>query len=420
MQLSLFFAFLPLVLASPSATVKAKRSSPAPLLVPRGEVVARDSYIVKFNDDVSSSVVDEAVRQVPGDVQRIYGDVFKGLVGTLDEKTLSSLRNRPEVDFVEVNGILSETRVDTQAGADWGLGSTSTRDDVFTFDNSGGKGTCVYIIDSGLKDTLEEFQGNAEQVKSFVRGQETDVTGHGTAIAGVIGSKTYGVAKHAKLLGVKIVNDTGQGQEADLIKAFNFVASDAKKRKCPKGVIVNVSLACNHAENVDRAAASLTNLGIFVVTGAGNAHADACELSPGSEPSVCTVASTNRKKRFAPWSNWGKCVNILAPGEEIKTVDLDGGELVVSGTSLAAPHVAGVAAYLQGLQDKGARMNARELMAHILQLATKNAIGGVPYGTPNLLLFNGGGAKVQRPESPDRQGSRWALFRTSRARHGVA
>ncbi len=97
MQLSLFFAFLPLVLASPSATVKAKRSSPAPLLVPRGEVVARDSYIVKFNDDISSSVVDEAVRQVPGDVQRIYGDVFKGFVGTLDEKTLSSLRNRPEV-----------------------------------------------------------------------------------------------------------------------------------------------------------------------------------------------------------------------------------------------------------------------------------------------------------------------------------
>ncbi|KAL3962703.1 hypothetical protein ACCO45_004226 [Purpureocillium lilacinum] len=336
MQLSLFFAFLPLALATPNAAVKAKRSSPAPLLVPRGEIVARDHYIVKFNDDVSSSVFDEALRQVPGDVQRIYGDVFKGFVGTLDEKTLSSLRNRPEVDFVEVHGILSETRVDTQAGADWGLGSTSTRDDVFTFDNSGGKGTCVYIIDSGLKDTLEEFQGNAEQVKSFVPGQETDVTGHGTAIAGVIGSKTYGVAKHAKLLGVKIVNDTGQGQEADLIKAFNFVASDAKKRKCPKGVIVNVSLACNHAEN---------------------------------------------------------CVNILAPGEEIKTVDLNGGELVVSGTSLAAPHVAGVAAYLQGLQDKGARMNARELMAHILQLATKNAIGGVPYGTPNLLLFNGAAPK---------------------------
>ncbi|KAJ6438959.1 Cuticle-degrading protease [Purpureocillium lavendulum] len=389
-QLSLLLAILPLALAAPApVVVKAKRSEPAPLLTPRGSTVIPDKYIVKFKQDSALSLLDDALNMITGDADRVYRDAFRGFTSTLNETMLSSFRDLPEVEYVEKDSISSISGVVEQRGAPWGLGRISHREkgsDTYVYDESAGAGVCAYVIDTGIDDSIQDFGGRTQQVRSFVQGQDTDNNGHGTHVAGTIGSNTYGVAKAAKIYGVKVLDGEGNGSNSNIIAGMNFVVEDAKKRECPKGVVVNMSLGGEYSQALNEAAAALVNAGLFLGVAAGNDNSDAGNYSPASEPSACTVGGTAVDDTRYADSNWGQVVDILAPGAKVTSLRPGGGEATMSGTSMATPHVVGLAAYLSTLEGL---TGTQALCDRIRELAIRDAIVDQPQGTVNLLAFNG-------------------------------
>ncbi|KAH9864397.1 hypothetical protein J1614_010331 [Plenodomus biglobosus] len=243
-----------------------------------------------------------------------------------------------------------------------------------------------------------------------------DGFGHGTHVAGTIGSATWGVAKKTQLFAVKVLRSNGHGTNAGVIAGINYVYNDAQTRreKCPKGIVSNMSLGGNKNAAVNEAAspsqvflfcfvsititfphnvisslqqAALVSSGVFLAVAAGNEGFPASYSSPASEPSVCTVGATNIFNRLPEWSNWGPLVDVLAPGENITSTWIGGGIKEISGTSMAAPHVAGLAAYLMGM---GGPME-NGLCEVIAAMATKGVVdlGTWQEGTPNSLVWNG-------------------------------
>nr|ACZ28128.1 serine proteinase [Beauveria bassiana] len=378
MRLSIIAAALPLAIAAPVV-------EPAPLIEARGQTIA-GKYIVKHKDTATIGIMD-AASKVPN-TELVYEKVLKGFSATLNQEQLDRLRHDPDVETIEQDAIVSINAVVRQAGAPWGLGRISHRArgaTTYDYDSSAGAGTCVYVIDTGVYDSHPDFEGRAKQIKSFVSGT-SDGHGHGTHCAGTIGSKTYGVAKKASIFGVKVLEDSGSGSLSGVIAGMDFVATDRKSRPCSKGTVASMSLGGGHSATVNQAAARLQASGVFVAVAAGNDNRDAAQTSPASEPSVCTVGATDSSDRHSSFSNFGKAVDIFAPGTGILSTWNNGGTNTISGTSMATPHIAGLGAYLLAL-GKGTAGNPCQT---IWTLSTKNVLTGVPSGTVNYLAFNGG------------------------------
>ncbi|KAM3432276.1 hypothetical protein NHJ13734_006932 [Beauveria thailandica] len=378
MRLSIIAAALPLAIAAPVV-------EPAPLIEARGQTIA-GKYIVKLKDTATISIMD-AASKVPN-TEHVYTHVIKGYSANLSPGEVERLRHDPNVESIEQDAIVSINAIVRQPGAPWGLGRISHRargDTTYVYDSTAGAGTCVYVIDTGVEDTHPEFEGRAKQIKTFVTGTR-DGHGHGTHCAGTVGSKTYGVAKKVSIFGVKVLEDNGSGSLSGVIAGMDFVAQDRKARsQCSKGAVASMSLGGSYSATVNRAAANLQSSGVFVAVAAGNDNRDAANTSPASEPSVCTVGATDSSDRRSSFSNYGKVLDIFAPGTGILSTWIGGRNNTISGTSMATPHIAGLGAYLWAL-GKG---NAGNLCKVIQELSTKNVLTGVPSGTVNYLAFNG-------------------------------
>jgi subtilisin family serine protease len=170
----------------------------------------------------------------------------------------------------------------------------------------------------------QDFGGRATFAANFVDSSNTDGNGHGTHVAGTIGSNTYGVAKKTKLYAVKVLGSDGSGSTSGVVAGINFVATDAPKRSCPKGVVANMSLGGGYSASINRAAAALVDAGIFLAVAAGNDNANSANYSPASEASVCTVGATDSSDRKASYSNYGSVVDIQAPGTNILSTWIGG------------------------------------------------------------------------------------------------
>lgn len=158
-----------------------------------------------------------------------------------------------------------------------------------------------------------------------MEGEESDGNGHGTHVAGTIGSTTYGVAKKTQIFGVKVLDDKGSGPNSAIIAGLQYVARDKAQRRCPNGVVANLSLSGKASVALNQAAADLVRSGVFLGVAAGNENKDASEFSPASEPSVCTVGGTAKDDSRYKNSNYGRDVNILAPGVDILSLKAGGG-----------------------------------------------------------------------------------------------
>ncbi|KAK2616444.1 hypothetical protein QQS21_000686 [Conoideocrella luteorostrata] len=389
------FLELALFLATALAVPVAERSQPAPLLGPSNETaVIPDKYIVVFRDDAVTAQVEGAMTSFTTGADKVFNDGFKGFAGTLNDTALEALRKHADVEFIEKDAVVSfgcvdcEPRWTTQRGAPWGLGRISHRrkgNFNYRYDGNAGAGTCAYVIDTGIDDKHPDFEGRAKQVKSFVQGEEVDGHGHGTHCAGTVGGKVFGVAKKTSLYGVKVLANNGRGSVSGIIAGMNFVAYDHKTRKCPRGVVVNVSLGGPYSEAENRAIAKLVRSGVFVAVAAGNSAQDSSAFSPASAKGVCTVAASDVNDYFAPFSNYGKPVNVIAPGVNVLST-LPGGKTgELSGTSMAAPHVAGMAAVLAARE----RIRGQNICGRIRRLASKNIADRVPQYTTNALAFMG-------------------------------
>lgn len=163
----------------------------------------------------------------------------------------------------------------------------------------------------------QDFEGRAAFVANYAGGSDTDANGHGTHIAGIIGGKTYGVAKKASVYGVKALGDNGSGTISGIVAAINFVPGDAAARNCPNGAYINLSIGGGFSAAMNAAVASSVQGGVFVGVAAGNSNADAAGFSPASEPLACTVGSIDRTDARASTSNYGAAVDIFAPGRDI-------------------------------------------------------------------------------------------------------
>jgi subtilisin family serine protease len=212
----------------------------------------------------------------------------------------------------------------TQTNATWGLGRISHKakgDSTYLYDSSAGTGTCAYIIDTGIFTAHPEFEGRATFVKNYdnIDGTDNDVFGHGTHVAGTIGSKSYGVAKNAKLFAMKVCNQYGNCDLSHVIAAITHTVSDSKKRDCPNGVIINMSLGSPNSEwrSIKDAVKVATDAGIFVAVAAGNDGMDAENYSPASSPGTCVAGASDVNDQIASFSNYGATVSVFAPGVDV-------------------------------------------------------------------------------------------------------
>ncbi|OAA65044.1 Peptidase S8, subtilisin-related protein [Cordyceps fumosorosea ARSEF 2679] len=376
-----------------------KRDEPAPLILhePEGDLVARGGssrFIIKFKGDREFSAVEAALRDVDDEnVAHTFNSDFLGFTAQLDRSTVEGFRMVPGVEYIEQDmaGTLSGFR--TQSDAPWGLGRISHRQagsSDYIYDESAGKGVCVYVTDSGIDDSHPEFEGRAKQIKSFVSGSSVDDNGHGTHCAGTIGSATYGVAKKATLLGVKVIDSNGDFWYSDLIAAYDFIQKDARSRSssCPGGFVVSGSLGGNFSQSMNDAANAMVDAGFFMAIAAGNNNKNARDFSPASASKVCAVGGTQSDDRRYASSNWGPVVKINGPAVNVLSTVPGGETAFYTGTSMATPHIAGLAAYLAA---KNGVKASPALCKTIVDMATKNAVTNQVSNTVTNIAYNGSG-----------------------------
>ena len=311
----------------------------------------------------------------------VYRDAVNGFAAELSDSQVASLRKDPRVADIEQDRVVTASA--TQAGATWGIDRIDQRNrplsNSYTY-NHDGTGVTAYIIDTGITPNHPDFGGRAAVAFDAVGDGQNgiDCHGHGTHVAGTIGSATWGVAKNVQLRGVRVLSCSGSGSTAGVIAGVDWVRNNS-----PGPSVANMSLGGGYSSTLNSAAANLANSGVFLAVAAGNENQNACNVSPASASAAYTTAASDRTDRKASFSNWGSCVDGWAPGVSIKSAWLLSGTRTISGTSMASPHVAGVGAlYKSNFGDAA----SSTISSWINTNATAGVIRSNPSGTPNRLL----------------------------------
>jgi serine protease len=299
-----------------------------------------------------------------------------------------------EVAYIEQDSEVRQSGAPTcvtQSGADWGTARTSTKDlatnGEYTYDSGGaGEGVVAYVIDSGIYIENSDFGGRASFGSAHGPGSSTDLTGHGTHVASTLMGTKFGIAKKATAVSVSVLSSTGQGSVTSILSGITWSAADAKKHG--KKSVGNLSLGGGLSKALNDAVNAAVTGGLPLFIAAGNSFTNACEESPGSATKAYTVMSTTSNDWISPFSNYGSCCQIAAPGSDILGAWIGGVDATetISGTSMASPQVAGVAAKLL---SQNSSFTPLDLYAEITRLATIDIVQLLPAGSPNLLLYKG-------------------------------
>lgn len=388
----ILFALIILALAFPLST-PASASGGAPLIGANLSTAISGRYIVVFKAgtpaaDVSAaaehSMAGEFGRAAGGQVHFQYGTALNGFAASLSDKALAALRRNPNVEFIEADQII--TIGATQSPATWGLDRIDQRNlplnNSYTY-NFTGAGVTAYVIDTGIRVSHNEFGGRAASGYDFVDNDANadDCHGHGTHVAGTVGGATYGVAKGVSLIAVRVLNCAGSGTTSGVIAGIDWITSHHTNGKA----VANMSLGGSPSSALDNAVRNSINDGVVYAIAAGNNNANACNFSPARVAEAITVGATTSTDARASYSNKGKCLDLFAPGSSITSAwsTSDSATNTISGTSMATPHVAGVAAlYLEG--HTGTPKQVRDA---IVAAATSGVVKSKGSGSPNLLLY---------------------------------
>ncbi|WP_309895281.1 S8 family serine peptidase [Archangium sp.] len=370
----------------------------------RSPNAVRDEYIVVLRDSVerggSSGIARAMANARGGEVLATYEHALKGFAVRMPEARVRELLNDPRVAYIEENGYVQA--IGTQTGATWGIDRIDQTNlplnSTYNY-NFDGTGVHAYIIDTGVRLTHSEFTGRIGTSYDAVTtgGNANDCQGHGTHVAATVAGTTYGVAKKATVHAVRVLNCQGSGTNADVIEGMDWVTSNHVKP-----AVANMSLGGGASQATDDAVQRMFAAGVTVAVAAGNDNSNACNYSPARAANAITVGSTTNTDARSSFSNFGTCLDIYAPGSNITSAGItsDTSTATMSGTSMASPHVAGVAAlYLQNNPTATAQAVRDALVAG----GITGVVSGAGTGSPNVLLnalLTGGGGTPPPPPPP--------------------
>lgn len=382
--LSMLAAATPALAAEPTGTIRSAG----------GDTAVADSYIVVFKDTAvgQGAVGDNADRLVGrhgGSVARTYGAALRGFEARVDAKAAARIAADPAVAYVEQNHTVSIA--DTQPSPpSWGLDRIDQRNlplnSSYTYPNTASN-VRAYIIDTGIRFTHNDFGGRAVSGYDAIDGGAADdCNGHGTHVAGTVGGSAHGVAKGVQLVGVRVLNCQGSGTNAQVVAGIDWVTANAVKP-----AVANMSLGGSANSAIDTAVTNSINSGITYAVAAGNGDTfgnrqNACNYSPARVGPAITVGATQNNDSAASFSNYGTCVDILAPGVNITSAWYTSNTATntISGTSMASPHVAGVAALVL---SAGPGLTPQQVRDSLVNNSTPNVLTNLGTGTPNRLLY---------------------------------
>lgn len=386
-----------------SALPAAASSQPelAPLHDATGEVI-EGQYIVVLEEGALGAQVASSLGV---ETLHVYEHALGGFAAELTATELEAVRRHPAVAFVEQDQVASvvDTRPtrDRPAEPDAGSGDVGTMNqwnppswgldridqrflplDNWYFYNQTASIVDIYIVDTGVQWDHPHLQKVMAGYDAF-GGNSYDCHGHGTHVAGTAASPTYGVAKDAWTWSVRVLDCSGFGSYAGIIAGTDWVRQNIGQWP-GYPPIANYSLGGGYSGALNQAIDNLSNAGVTVAVAAGNSNADACNYSPASASTAVSVAASDRNDWRAWFSNYGPCVHLYAPGVDITAPWLGGGVTTISGTSMAAPHVAGVAAMYKATHGNHHWSTVRNWLINV---STHGVINGNPAGTPNRLLY---------------------------------
>lgn len=348
---------------------------------PKADKFIKDQYIVVLKDNVSADGVAKTHR---GQIKKFFKHAFNGYFVYMTEAEAARLRKNPNVKFVEQNRVIMPSESTTL----WNLDRLDQRalplDSNYNFQHTG-QSVYAYVIDSGIYYGHADFEGRAVLGQDYVGdGQNgNDCFGHGSHVAGSIGSRTYGVAKGVNLVSMRIGNCSGGASISSMISSIDWVIANGQRP-----AVINISYtAAGASPSVEVSINSAYDKGVITVVAAGNSAWDACAYTPAGIPKALTVSATGDEDSRWLGANYGSCVDLLAPGLNILSVGL--GDPAASsykgGTSMAAPHVVGaIALYLQ----QRPLDNAAIVSQFIVDNSTPDVVLNAN-GSPNKLLYSG-------------------------------
>jgi len=378
----------------------------APLLHTDNEKVIPGSYIVVLNED--SSVLDrdahiieleDYIRETnadESDVSHRYNiGSFIGFAARMNKMVLQHQLNHSAVKYIEADQVMSINYIQeprepaatvTQSGSTWGISRVSRTalpyGTTYIYNSLAGNAADVYVIDTGILTTHNDFGGRAQSVYNAITGESgQDLNGHGTHCAGTVGGTTYGVAKQVQLKAVKVLNASGSGSNTGVIAGINYVSNN---KNTARRNVASMSLGGGASQATDDAVTNSIAGGVTYAVAAGNDNANACNTSPARTPNAITVGATTNTDARSSFSNFGTCVNIFAPGSSVTSAWIGSNTATntISGTSMATPHVAGAAALALTQSNMSPAAVRTQLTA-----ANPGRVTNPGTGSPTCLLF---------------------------------
>ncbi|MDW8270629.1 MAG: S8 family serine peptidase, partial [Anaerolineae bacterium] len=376
------------VLAAGSTAQPSRHEATLP---PTPVAILPDRYIVVFRPEALQNadrmgitrLAETLVAAWDGDLLYTYDVALQGFAAVLSAEAAQALAAHPAVAYVEPDQVVYA--LGTQSPAPWGLDRVDQRtlplNNTYTYETTA-LGVHVYIFDTGIRSTHTEFDGRIGNGYTAINdGLGTaDCHGHGTHVAGTVGGQTYGVAKEVTLHPVRVLSCEGQGTTSGVIAGVNWVLAN---HIAP--AVVNMSLGGNASDALDTAIRNAINGDIVFVVAAGNNNGDACLMSPARVAEALTVGASTSADARASFSNYGGCLDLFAPGVSITSAyhTSDMAIAISSGTSMAAPHVAGAAALYRAQNPTASALTVHNA---VIANATTGVLSGIGSGSPNRLL----------------------------------
>ena len=347
-------------------------------------------YIVQFASNTASAVAEASL---DSGAITTFSNAINGFVANLTASEVAALKSNPNVVNVEADRVISVSA--DQASPGWGLDRIDQRalpfNKKFSYTTSG-VGVTAYVVDTGINSAHTDFAGRIKSGFTAIddaNGVE-DCNGHGTHVSGIMAGTKYGVAKSASIVPIRVLGCDGSGFVSGLISGLNWAITN---HQADIPAVANLSVGAVASYSLNNAVASAVADGITVVVAAGNKNLDACNYSPASAPSAITVGATDATDSRAYYSNYGTCLDIFAPGSSISSAYIGSTTAVksLSGTSMASPFVAGIAAvYLEGRESA----TPAEVATAITESATPDVVSNVGVDSPNKLAYSASFAEL--------------------------